>query len=209
MSAAEEKKDSAAPAGSAAPSAEGGGGNKLVLILTALNVALSVGIGAVLFIAHKKEKAAQSVADIQTEDPHAEAEAKKDEHGGGHGGGGEHGGGGGEHGGAKKKTGEYGEQLALEQFTANLYSPGGTQQKFIRVNISLELATEEVKDEVSAKMPQVRNAIFDLLNSKRPSDLANVEGRDFLREEIRNALNSFLTSGKVKAVYFTNFAVTT
>jgi flagellar FliL protein len=56
-------------------------------------------------------------------------------------------------------------------------------------------------------MPQVRNAIIDLFNSKSPTDLANAEGRDYLKEEIRNALNGFMVTGKVKGVFFTNFAL--
>ena len=57
-------------------------------------------------------------------------------------------------------------------------------------------------------MPQVRNVIIDLFNSKRPADLASADGRDYLKEEIRNSLNSFMVSGKIKGVFFTNFALT-
>jgi len=70
------------------------------------------------------------------------------------------------------------------------------------------MGTDEVEKEIQAKMPQVRNAIIDLFNSKRPNDLVSAEQREYLKEEIRNALNSFMTNGKVKGVYFTNFAVT-
>jgi flagellar basal body-associated protein FliL len=51
--------------------------------------------------------------------------------------------------------------------------------------------------------------VIDLFNSKRPSDLATGEGRDYLKEEIKNAINGFMVSGKVKGVFFTNFALTT
>jgi flagellar FliL protein len=79
--------------------------------------------------------------------------------------------------------------------------------KFVRVNISVEVPTSETENEVQQKMPQVRNTIIDLFNSKRPTDLVTAEGRDYLKEEIRNALNSFMVSGRVKSVFFTNFAV--
>ena len=51
--------------------------------------------------------------------------------------------------------------------------------------------------------------IIDLFNSKRPADLATAEGRDYLKDEIRNAINTFMVSGKVKGVFFTNFAMST
>ncbi len=56
-------------------------------------------------------------------------------------------------------------------------------------------------------MAQVRNTIIDLINSKKPSDLDTPEGREYLKDEIKNALNGFLNTGKVRGVFFTNFAV--
>lgn len=197
-------EDAKATAETAAP-ASGGGGSKIVTILTIVNLVVCLGIGAVLFISHKKQNAAPQVGDIHPTEEGAHVEAKKDDHGGGgeHGGGDAHGGGG-----AAGKAAVDGRTLPLEQFTVNLASPGGAAQKFVRVNIALEFANDEMEKEVQAKMPQVRNAIIDLFNSKRPNDLVSAEQREYLKEEIRNALNSFMTNGKVKGVYFTNFAVT-
>lgn len=195
---AEEAK-AAAPA--SAPAENGGGGSKLVMILTLVNLIICIGIGAVLFISHKKENAAPQVSDIQATEEGAHGEAKAEGHGEKKADG---------HGGGKKgeKSASEARSIALEQFTVNLATPGGTAQKFVRVNIALEVATDEVEKEVQSKMPQVRNAIIDLFNSKRPNDLVSAEQREYLKEEIRNALNSFMTNGKVKGVYFTNFAVT-
>jgi len=186
-------EDAKAAAPSAAP-ASGGGGSKIVTILTIVNLVACIGIGAVLFISHKKQNASPQIGDIQASAEAAHEEEKKEE---GHGG---------EHG--EKKNSNDARTIPLEQFTVNLATPGGNAQKFVRVNIALELGTEEVEKEVQAKMPQVRNAIIDLFNSKRPNDLVSAEQREYLKEEIRNALNSFMTNGKVKGVYFTNFAVT-
>ncbi len=210
-----------AKAAEAAP-ASSGGGNKLVMILTLVNLIVCIGIGGVLFISHKKQNAQPQVGDIQPSAEHgAEHAEKKDEHGGGghgeapaEGGHGEapaadeHGGGGHGAGGPAKKSAKDSRTLALEQFSVNLATPGGTAQKFVRVNIALDLPTEDIEKEVQAKMPQVRNAIIDLFNSKRPNDLVSAEQREYLKEEIRNALNSFMNNGKVKGVYFTNFVVT-
>jgi flagellar FliL protein len=56
-------------------------------------------------------------------------------------------------------------------------------------------------------MPQIRNTVIDIFNSKKPSDLATGEGREYLKEEMRSAINSFLINGKIKGVFFTNFAL--
>jgi flagellar basal body-associated protein FliL len=200
MAAAEEKVESAG-----APAAARVEGSKLVLILTGVNLLATIGMVAILFISFKKESSNPSVDDIAAhgDDAHGEkaaggghGEAKKDEHGNPIPGGG----------GAAKPS-HFGRMVTLEQFTVNLSTPGSVNPKFVRVNISLEVPTEDAEAEVNTKMPQVRNAIIDLFNSKRSTDLATAEGRDYLKEEIRNALNGFLVSGKVKGVYFTNFAL--
>lgn len=198
---AEEKAAAPAPEASA-PAA--GGGNKLVMILSLVNIVATLAILGLLFVSFQKEKSATSVADI---DPaageHAAADAKGGEHGGG---------GGGEHGAAAGKkddaSGRFGKMVTLDQFTVNLATPGSSSPKFVRVNISIEVPTNDSESELNQKMPQVRNIIIDLFNSKRAQDLATPESREFLKDEIKNALNGFMVTGKVRGVFFTSFAVT-
>jgi flagellar FliL protein len=117
----------------------------------------------------------------------------------------------GAHGGDKKSNPinghDFGRMISLEQFTVNLSTSGTIQPKFARVNIAIEVPSEDAELEINQKMPRVRNTIIDLFNSKRPIDLQNTEGRNLLKEQILNALNSFLVTGKVKGVFFTSFAV--
>lgn len=201
MSATEESKGGAAAPMMAAPS--GGGGSKLVTIITLVNFVATIAMVAILFISFQRDQAKPRIDDISTDDAHGGA----GEHGapaaaGGHGGGSA-----GEHGAGAKKSSEFGKMVTLEQFTVNLSTPGSVNPKFFRVNIALEVPNEDAETEVASKMPQVRNTIIDLVNSKRSADLATAEGREYLKDEIRNGVNSFLVSGKIKGVYFTNFAV--
>lgn len=205
----DEENKEAAPAAADVPA--GGGGGKLPAILAILNLLLTIGIGAVVFIQFKKDKNHEQVTDIQANAPaHGEAaaegghgEAKKEEHGGGEAKKEEHGGGGG-HGAVAKEEPKV---ISLEQFTVNLSTAVGAPPKFARVVIAVEVGSSETSAELTQKMPQVRNSIIDLFNSKRPADLQTGEGRNFLKEEIRNALNSFLVTGKVKGIFFSNFSV--
>jgi len=198
MSAAEEKAESA-PAASASGESEGGGGGgpgKLVLILTGVNILATLAMVGILFMSFQKEKAKPSVDDISLKSAADGKEAKKEGEGGEKGKPEE-----------KKKSAEFGKMIQLEQFVVNLTTPGSVNPKFVRVNVVLEVPNDESEQEVTAKMPQVRNTIIDLFNSKRPSDMANAEGKDYLKEEIRNAINGFMVTGKVKGVFFTNFAL--
>ncbi len=202
------EKAAAKEPASGAASEKSGGGSKIVLILTAVNMIATLAIVGVLFISFKKEQTAPKVEDIAAGAEHGEeagghGEAPAGEHGapaaGGHGAPGE------------KKTTKvpgFGKMVTLDLFTVNLSTPGSAISRFVRVNISVEVPNDEVEGEFGQKMPQVRNTIIDLFNSKRPADLATVEGKETLKEEIKNALNGFLVTGKVKGVFFTNFVVT-
>lgn len=205
-----DKNSPAAPAGAAPTPASHPApkSNILVTILSVVNLLGTIGMFAVLYISFQKEKQRPSIEDIAAKTANPEGEGEKGEkgHGGEHGEKGkEEEGKAGE--GAKKKNPNYGKMITLDQFTVNLSTPGSVSPKFVRVNISLEVPNDDIEGEVVSKMPQVRNAIIDLFNSKRPADLATADGRDYLKEEIRNALNSFLVSGKIKGVYFTSFAL--
>jgi flagellar basal body-associated protein FliL len=199
MSAASsEEKTESAPASSGS---SGGGGSKLVLILSAVNTLAVLAMVAILFISFQKEKKKPSIEDISTADQPNETskdakEAKGEEAKGEKGKEGD-----------KKKAADYGKMVTLDQFTVNLSTPGSVNPKFVRVNISLEVPTDDTEGEVTSKMPEVRNVIIDLFNSKRPADLATAEGREYLKEEIKNAINGFMVSGKVRGVYFTSFAM--
>ncbi len=214
MASAEKKEEAAAPeatADAAAPAP--GGSNKLVMILSLVNVVATLGMIGLLYTSSKKEQNKPKVEDIDSHEGGEEHAEGGGEHGGGEkAAGGEHGAAkGGEHGGGGgllKKKPEFGKMVTLEQFTINLSAAGSNSPRFVRVNISLEVPTDDAEAELGAKSPQVRNTIIDLFNSKRLSDLSTAEGRDFLKDEIKNAINGFMVTGKVKGVFFTNFAFT-
>lgn len=186
-------EDKAEHAGGKASSS--GGGGKLVLILTGVNVVATLGMIGILSLSFLKEKNKQTIDQVTVTESHGE----KAEAGG-------HGGKDAKDPKAAKKASEFGKMVTLEQFTINLATPGSVNPKFVRVNVSLEVPTDDAEAELTSKMPQVRNVIIDLFNSKRPADLASADGRDYIKEEIKNALNGFLVNGKVKGVFFTNFA---
>jgi flagellar FliL protein len=199
--------DEKAAAGASPAGGSGGGGSKIVLILSLVNLVATLGMVALLFISFQKEKHA-SVEDLAVKAA-SEGEGEKPKEGEKKGeskGEGKEGGHEGKEG-EKKKSANFGKMVTLEKFTVNLSTPGSSSSRYVLVNISLEVPNDDVEGEVTAKVPQVRNVIIDLFNSKRPSDLATADGREYLKEEIKNALNSFLLTGKIKGVFFTSFAL--
>lgn len=56
-------------------------------------------------------------------------------------------------------------------------------------------------------MPQIRDAILLLIGNKTYEELQDLQGKRQLKSELTSKINSFLMSGKVKSIYFTNFVV--
>jgi flagellar FliL protein len=53
----------------------------------------------------------------------------------------------------------------------------------------------------------VRNGVLMVLPAKKYVDIATVEGKDALRQELVAKLNSFLKSDSVANIYFTEFVI--
>lgn len=103
----------------------------------------------------------------------------------------------------------------------NLAEPGG--KKFIRVTATLEFAppagysslpeeekTAELAEftaSINSKIPVLDDTIVTLLSSKEFAAVYSTEGKDVLRQEIIDAINSRLPEYKVIYVYFKEFVM--
>ncbi len=95
--------------------------------------------------------------------------------------------------------------FSLETFIVNLNEPMG--KRYLKAKIELEMEKEEMRPELEKRLPQLRDAILTLLSSKAYKDISDLSGKYQLRAEIMSMLNRYLTIGKIKNVYFTEFIV--
>jgi len=93
--------------------------------------------------------------------------------------------------------------IPLDYFLVNL--SGELGHKLFKVKMEFDVDSSEVQEEINKRMPQVRDIIIILLSSKNYSQVSTAKGKDKLKEEIRDTVNSFLTKGKVNRVLFTEF----
>jgi len=160
------------------------GSNKLVLILNLINFFLTLGIGGAVFYSFFKEKKQAKFEDLPSvqqalEMSTLDSASPSSE--------------------VVKKVGKF---IDLKQFKLNLAHSG-----FAIVNISVEVPTDDVEVELNSKIPMVRDILIHTFATKTKGDLDTIEKRENLKESIKGVINSFLISGKVKGVYFTNFAL--
>jgi len=95
--------------------------------------------------------------------------------------------------------------FTLEPFTVNL---GHLESdKVIRIEVNLEMHDEKSYEEVVSKAATVRDTIVKVLAQKDYQELASVQGKLFLKDDLSMEINKQLKYGLIKGVYFTQFIV--
>lgn len=173
---AEQKATEAAPEVPAAPAAQK---PTLFIILSVVNMLIVAGVGALLYLGKKKD------AEKPTIDNVIQGEAEK------------------QHEEAGQQEEFIGQLIPMETFLVNL--AGSRGGKLARINMELEISNAEVQEEIDKRKPQIRDIIIILLSSKNFAQVSSREGKEQLRNEIRDTVNPFLTKGQIKRVYFTEF----
>ncbi|MGV3581160.1 MAG: flagellar basal body-associated protein FliL [Methylophilus sp.] len=99
--------------------------------------------------------------------------------------------------------------LALETFTVNLQPD--PDEKFLQVDVTIQVASAEVAEKLKVQMPAVRNRMLMLLTSKQASEISNAEGKEALSQEILAELQKPYAKGgkpeEVTSVLFTSFVI--
>jgi len=172
----------------------GGGGSgpnqKLVLIVLALNTVVVIVLAAVVWMGYKKSSSQVTLGDIAA-DKEGHHEEGKDEKG--------------EHGKKEVEKEVAPDNFIKESFTVNLADSQGSH--FAQVEVNIEVEDAFARDEIQKIRPKIRDFIVVVLSSKTFEQVESNDGKDFLREEIRNKINGYLTRGQIKNVYFTQFIV--
>ena len=98
-----------------------------------------------------------------------------------------------------------GPMVDIAEFIVNIISADNNH--YVKASLTLELTNEQSREELEKRMPQTRDAILLLLGNKTYEELQDLQGKKQLKAELMSEINSFLKSGKVKSIYFTNFVV--
>jgi flagellar FliL protein len=94
---------------------------------------------------------------------------------------------------------------SLDTFIVNLADGG--RSRYLRVTMDLELVQSDYAAELAERLPQVRDSILMILPSKQFDDIASMEGKIALRDEIMAKLNSLFAKNVVTNIFFTEFVV--
>jgi flagellar FliL protein len=160
----------------------------LIMILISLNLLTMLGVAGIVFWAYVNEPQQEGIVDVVTNENRVREVMGSDEV-------------------DYEDDGDamMGPTFPLERFIVNLADKGGG--RYLNVIIDLELNNEELTDEIEKRLPQIRDTILVLLSGKRYDQISDVDGKRRLRDEIMKTINTLLTTGRIKSVYFTNFVI--
>jgi len=173
----------AAPASDKGSSDSKGSGSKVNLIVTILVIINTVIVGAIAFMVYKGKQ-------VEAENPgidavaRGEVQTQKEE--------------------AAAETQQTKVLLGFKEFVVNL--SGSRGRRVVKTTIELELPNEQSRKEIERRGAQIRDQIILILSSRTYEDVSGKDGKDQLRNEIKNAINPSLPEDlKVINVYFTDF----
>ena len=105
----------------------------------------------------------------------------------------------------QNQAAQLGPLFSLDTFIVNLADE--ERNRYLRITMDLELRAPDNTDMLNERLPQIRDRILMILPTKRFEDIASVEGKIALRDEIIGKLNSLFPAEVVSNIFFTEFVV--
>lgn len=104
-----------------------------------------------------------------------------------------------------RQLSEIGILYPLDTFTVNLKSDAG--RRYLKATMSLELEGDELSLELDAKNPVLRDRIIRILSSKTLEEISSKKGKSKVSDQVMDTLNSMISDGQVRGIYFTEFVI--
>lgn len=98
--------------------------------------------------------------------------------------------------------------LGLDKFTVNFDYQG--RIRYVQAEMQLMAHSQDIIDKAQKNMPAVRNRLIMLLSDQDFEALRQVEGKEALRGEVRDAVNEALKASgdeAIQDVFFTSFVL--
>ena len=103
------------------------------------------------------------------------------------------------------QAGSPGPLFTLETFIVNLADQ--ERNRYLRVTMDLELSESTDAHRINERLSQIRDTILMILPSKHFEEIASMEGKIALRDEIIAKLNGLFNQRVVTNIFFTEFVV--
>jgi flagellar FliL protein len=95
--------------------------------------------------------------------------------------------------------------VPVEEILVNVAGTKG--RRFFKTSLTLEVEGKELEKFAAERMPVLRGRVIDLLSTKTMDQLVQPTARDTLKMEILDTLNSEVSGGEFRDLFFTEFLV--
>jgi flagellar FliL protein len=95
----------------------------------------------------------------------------------------------------------------LPEVLVNLSNTAGERTQYLKVKVVLELANQEMMQQITPVMPRIMDTFQTYLRELRPTDLDGSAGLYRLKEELTRRVNTAIAPNKVNAVLFKEIIV--
>lgn len=96
--------------------------------------------------------------------------------------------------------------VPIDTIVVNL--SGSNLRRYLKAKVILEVRDEEARGKLETRTIQVKDRLISILSSKTIDDIDSVEGREYIKREIKDSVDVILNMEKaVLQVYFEDFVV--
>ncbi len=92
-----------------------------------------------------------------------------------------------------------------DSFIVNLAETNA--ERYLKVTPVFEVESEDVQNEITEKLPQIKDILITIFSSKTLDEVTTLSGKDRLKQEIIDKVNEVLAKGKVTRVFFSDFVI--
>ncbi|ERI91256.1 flagellar basal body-associated protein FliL [Clostridiales bacterium oral taxon 876 str. F0540] len=98
----------------------------------------------------------------------------------------------------------------MDEFLVNLADEGGKRYFKVKLTLGYEPTKKKEKEmaaEFETKKPVLRDAINNILRSKKTTDLVTQKNIDDLKKEILTKINPYFENGRINNIYLTDILI--
>jgi len=81
------------------------------------------------------------------------------------------------------------------------------KMRYLKIKMEIESSESKANEEYEKRMPQLKDTILGVLTKKNSKDILDSEGKEKLRMELKEKMNSFLTTFQIQNIYFSEFVI--
>jgi flagellar FliL protein len=100
---------------------------------------------------------------------------------------------------------EFGEFMELANIIVNPADSDG--RRLLMLSLGLETNEPSTLESITQREMVVRDTVIKILGQRTVDELADIEERTVIKDQLREAINGILSEGEIKRMYFTQYVL--